>query len=100
MMNEGTQGTGQYAGLTWNGRQWVDVNGQHVTMTAGTAQPVTAEVAVLKGIGFGIIAVLFAIGVQAAILLLGTNAGALPALACAGCAGVFGLISLIKISSR
>jgi hypothetical protein len=100
-MNEGTVGTGQYEGLTWTGKNWADKDGNIVRLGEGGAkEPITVEVAILKGIGYGIIAVLLGIGVQASILLLGTKAGALPALLCAGCAGVFGLISLVKISTR
>lgn len=99
-MNEGTAGTGQYEGLVWDGKHWVGSDGQQVTVAGGVAQPITAEAAILKGIGFGIIAVLFAIGIQSSILLLGSNTGALPAFFCAGCAAVFGVISLMKVSRR
>ena len=108
-MNEhtaGTPGTGQFAGLTWDGHAWRDPAG-YVANAKGLASGVPAAAVasdtvatLLKAVGWGILAVLCAVWASSAVPLFGRDLGAVLALAALGLSGIFGLVAFIKMQSR
>lgn len=93
---QNTPGTGAFEGLIWNGHQWVG-NAQDPVTGALVA---TSDSNILRGIGFAVLAVLFAVGIEASLAIFGRTEGALPALVCAFVAAVLGILAFVKIISR